>query len=274
MPFFAWFFGHFETAKQIGCSDWYFTTGSSIAKRISRQMDEHLISETSGLNFEWWCIWERQPNYRYVDKKKNWNKNAVKKMCPFNWKRLNCVRYTLTFCNKIQLNIDIHLEHHEANVMRMHPIKRAPAKMITKRIIMTTKKKGKFFPKFSWKCDENKFSWHILMSHASMRIKFSTLFDNLPIFPCICRTNDDLIEEKPIEEPSKPIEEHAHRHHHGDETVRICQSLSCGLHLSCYLILFFFWNVVRLKYFLLWKSFHGNENQSKIRWCFMKISLI
>lgn len=102
------------------------------------------------------------------------------------------------------------------------------------------------------------------MSHASMRIKFSTLFDHLPILPCIYRTNDDLIEDKPIEEPSKPIEEHAHRHHHGDETVRICQSLSCGLHLSCYSILvFFFWNVVRLKYFLPWKSFHGNENQSK-----------
>lgn len=65
-------------------------------------------------------------------------------MCPFNWNGLNCVRYTLTFCNKIQLNIDIHLERHEANVMRMHPIKKAPAKMITKTIMMT-KKKGKFF---------------------------------------------------------------------------------------------------------------------------------
>ncbi|XP_055323853.1 uncharacterized protein LOC129578779 isoform X4 [Sitodiplosis mosellana] len=47
----------------IGCSD-YFTTGSTIAKRMSRQMEENLISEASGLNFDWWCIWEKQPNYR------------------------------------------------------------------------------------------------------------------------------------------------------------------------------------------------------------------
>lgn len=63
------FFIAIETVKQIGCSD-YFTTGNTIAKRISRQMEENLISETSGLNFEWWCIWERQPNYRYVYTKK------------------------------------------------------------------------------------------------------------------------------------------------------------------------------------------------------------
>ncbi|XP_031617660.1 dystroglycan isoform X3 [Contarinia nasturtii] len=54
----------------IGCSD-YFTNSNTIAKRISRQMEENLISETSGLNFDWWCIWEKQPNYRMPRSKRD-----------------------------------------------------------------------------------------------------------------------------------------------------------------------------------------------------------
>lgn len=62
---FVDFIFHFLSTKQIGCGG-YFTAGNTIAKRFSRQMDENLISQTSGLNFGWWCIWEKQPNFRYV----------------------------------------------------------------------------------------------------------------------------------------------------------------------------------------------------------------
>lgn len=37
----------------------------------------------------------------------------------------------------------------------------------------------------------------------------------------IYRPTEELNDNKPIEEPLKAIDEHPHRHHHGDETVRI-----------------------------------------------------
>lgn len=218
-------------AKQIGCSD-YFTTGSTIAKRISRQMEENLISETSGLNFEWWCIWERQPNYRYVDEKmlkevkkrlQKWgmNKNENNKirqrmhvhliasneiafdaLTSISSFALSSLLSPLSFSllNKIQLNIniDIYVGRHEANVRQLSQ-RRAPAKSKTKTIMMKTIMmimKSKFllhnFPQIHLEfieCDPL-FAHTALYSgsHVPIHVRkiFSTFFDNFPI-RLLCR---------------------------------------------------------------------------------------
>lgn len=82
------FFGDFDE-YQIGCSD-YFTTGNTIAKRISQQMDENLISAKSGLIFDWWCIWEKQANYRYVKEERGQRKILKGKQNQQRTQRIRC----------------------------------------------------------------------------------------------------------------------------------------------------------------------------------------
>lgn len=189
---FAWF--HLTwmglTWKQIGCSE-YFTAGNTIAKRISRQMDENLISETSGLNFDWWCIWEKQPNYRYVPKIIRYfhsmhedGSGAERGDVKGN---IHQIQHGVQYCiwctdifNIIQLNfnVDIHPERHGVNVMRIR-IRRVPAKKMNMRNTTMT---------MSSECSDIFYASHIIQNIKKSDFDATCdryILNNGQLFACI-----------------------------------------------------------------------------------------